>query len=85
MKSKTKQTFEDAMQKLEEIVRELEAGDLPLEKAIARFEEGVKLSEFCSKKLDETERKITILLKDREGNITEQPFASGPEPTDAGE
>ncbi len=51
------------MQQLEQIVAELEAGDLPLDKAIEKFEEGVKLSKFCSTKLDESEKRISILLK----------------------
>ena len=71
-----KKTFEQSMKQLEQIVQELESGDLPLEKAIKKFEEGVQLSKFCSKKLDETEKKITILLQDQEGNILEKPFMS---------
>ena len=66
------QTFEKAMKQLEQIVQELETGDLPLEKALKKFEEGIQLSRFCSQKLDETEKKITILLKDKEGNIFEK-------------
>jgi len=72
----TKQTFEKAMKKLEQIVQELESGNLPLEKAISKFEEGVTLSNFCSKKLDETEKRITILMQDAEGNVIEKPFIS---------
>ncbi|MBW1692622.1 MAG: exodeoxyribonuclease VII small subunit [Deltaproteobacteria bacterium] len=71
-----KQTFEQAMQKLEQIVQDLEFGDQPLEKSLKRFEEGVKLSKFCSEKLDETEKKVTILLQDRKGNLFEEPFIS---------
>jgi len=62
------------MKKLEQIVQELESGDLPLEKAILKYEEGVRLSRFCSEKLDETEKKITMLLRYQEGNISEKPF-----------
>ncbi len=69
-----KQTFEKAMKQLEEIVQELEIGDLPLEKAIKKFEEGVQLSKFCSETLDETEKRIKILLQDQQGNVTEKPF-----------
>jgi len=74
-------TFEKAMKKLEQIVRELESGDQPLEKAIKKFEEGVQLSKFCSEKLDETEQKVTLLLKDQTGNVFEKPFIPeiGPE------
>lgn len=69
-----KKSFEQYMKKLEQIIHELESGELPLEKAIKKFEEGIQLSQFCSKKLDETEKKITILLQDQEGNISEKPF-----------
>lgn len=77
-----KLTFEKAMKKLEQIVRELESGDQPLEKAIKKFEEGVQLSKFCSEKLDETEQRITLLLKDQDGNVFEEPFSSEIEPED---
>jgi len=78
-----KQTFENAMKKLELIVQELESGDQPLEDAVKKFEEGVKLSKFCSEKLDETEKRITILLKDQTGNLFEKPFTSESESEDA--
>ncbi|MBW2100124.1 MAG: exodeoxyribonuclease VII small subunit [Deltaproteobacteria bacterium] len=71
-----KKTFEDALKQLEVIVDELESDDLPLEKAIKRFEQGVRLSKFCSEKLDETEEKITILLKNQDGGVVEKPFSS---------
>lgn len=67
-------TFEKAMKKLEEIVQELETGELTLEESLKKFQEGVKLSKFCSSKLDETEKKITLLLKDHHGNLIETPF-----------
>jgi len=63
-----KQSFEKALKQLEEIVHELESGDLPLEKAMSRFEDGMRLSRFCSQQLDETERKITLLTQDQYGN-----------------
>jgi exodeoxyribonuclease VII small subunit len=69
-----KKTFEQSMKQLEQIVQELESGDLSLEKAIKKFEEGVQLSKFCSKKLEETEKKISILLKGTNGEISEVPF-----------
>ena len=69
-----KKTFEQSMKQLEQIVQELESGDLPLEKAIKKFEEGTQLSKYCSAKLDETEKKITLLMQDAEGNITASPF-----------
>lgn len=70
-----KQTFENAMKRLEAIIQELEGGDLSLDEALKKFQEGVKLSKFCSNKLDETEKKVSILLKDEESNVHEQPFS----------
>ncbi len=69
-----KQTFENAMKQLEEIVKELESGELPLEKALQRFEEGMKLSKYCTRKLDETEKKVALLIKDHRGTVSEKPF-----------
>ena len=69
-----KKTFEQSMEQLEQIVQELESGDLPLEKAIKKFEEGIQLSKLCAKKLDETEKKVSLLLEDEQGSITEEPF-----------
>jgi len=76
------QTFENAMNKLEKIVQELESTDLPLEKAIKKFEEGVQLSKFCSEKLDETEKRITMLLKDQNDRVFDKPFISKTESDD---
>jgi len=67
-------SFEKSLKQLEQIVQELESGNLPLEKAMKKFEEGVKLSKYCSEKLDETEKKISVLLHDNESNIAEEPF-----------
>lgn len=80
-----KQTFESAMKRLEQIVQELEQGELPLEKAMSKFEEGVQLSKFCSQKLDETEKKVTILLKDTDGNSIEKAFQTGDPPDEDNE
>ena len=76
------QTFEQAMKKLELIVQQLESGEQPLEDAVKKFEEGIKLSKFCSEKLNETEKRITMLLKDQMGNVFEKPFISESEPED---
>ena len=70
-------TIEQAMKQLEQIVQDLESGDLPLEKAIKKFEEGVQLSKFCSQKLDETEKRITILMQNSDGKTAEVPFPDG--------
>jgi len=77
-----KQTFEKAIQQLEEIVQELESGDLPLEKAMQRFEQGIGLSKQCSKMLDETEKKISILVQETDGTVTEKPFSESEEEPD---
>jgi exodeoxyribonuclease VII small subunit len=69
-----KERFEDALQKLEKIVSKLEEGDLPLEESLKIFEEGIRLSRFCNQKLDEAEKRVEILLKDREGNVRPQVF-----------
>ena len=69
-----KKTFEEAMEQLENIVKGLESGRLPLEKAIKKFEQGMKYSEVCHDILDETEKKISVILKDNNGNIREEPF-----------
>lgn len=68
----TKLSFEKAMEQLEQIVQELEAKDVPIEKALKKFEKGVLLSKHCSELLDETEQKITLLLQDHNGNIEEK-------------
>jgi len=65
--------FEDALTRLEEIVRTMEAGDLSLEDSLKVFEEGIGLVRFCSKKLDEAERRVEILLKENE-TLIRQPF-----------
>ena len=74
-----KKSFEQALQLLEKIVQELETGDLPLEKAMSKFEEGIQLTRFCSQKLDETEQKINLLLQDQQGNVSSKPFETNGE------
>ena len=69
-----KLTFENAMERLEAIVQELESGDLSLDDALKKFQEGIKLSKFCSNKLDETEKKVSMLVKDEEGDLRAEPF-----------
>lgn len=75
----SKKNFEQSMKELEKIVEELESGDLPLEKALKKFEEGMKLSNFCSKTLEETEAKITMLIKNPDGSVAEEPFSQSGE------
>ena len=66
--------FEAALKQLEQIVEQLEAGDLPLERSLELFEQGVRLSRDCQKRLDEAERRVEILLKGEGGGYTPSPF-----------
>jgi len=67
-------SFEDSLKKLEEIVAQMERGDLPLEESVKLFEEGTRLSAECRKQLDEAEGKIEILVKQRDGSMKREPF-----------
>ena len=71
--------FEDCLKRLEGIVDQLEKGDIPLEKALALFEEGMKLSDSCRKQLEEAEGKVEILLK-QNGKLQPQPFEVADKP-----
>ena len=68
------QKFEDAMKRLEEIVQGLEGGDLSLEEALKVFEEGMKLVQFGSHKLEEAEKKVTLLVREGGGKFAKVPF-----------
>lgn len=59
--------FEEALTKLEEAVQQLESGELPLEKSLDVFETGVKMSRICTKKLEEAEKKVELLLDVKDG------------------
>jgi exodeoxyribonuclease VII small subunit len=65
--------FEDCLQRLEKIVQDLEKGDVPLEKSLTLFEEGMQLSNACRKELEEAEGKVEILLK-QNGKLQPEPF-----------
>lgn len=65
--------FEESLQRLEAIVTELEKGDVPLDRALQLFDEGMKLSGSCRKELEEAEGKVEILLK-RNGKLQAEPF-----------
>ena len=69
-----KKNFENALADLENIVQRLDENDLSLDEALSLFEEGIKLSRFCSQKLDSVENKVEILLRDDEGNLKKEPF-----------
>jgi len=66
--------FEQSLKKLEEVVRKLEGGSLSLDDSIKAFEEGVKHAAFCAKKLDEAERKVELLIKQRNDSFRREPF-----------
>ena len=80
--------FEEALARLEAIVNELERGQLPLDDSMRIFEEGMKLSKTCLKMLEEAERKVEILIKDKDGGKRARPFelelSSGSEPENGG-
>ncbi|HPF21136.1 MAG TPA: exodeoxyribonuclease VII small subunit [Syntrophomonas sp.] len=64
-----KQSFDQALQRLEEIVEQLESGQLGLEESLARFEEGVRISMFCQEELQKTDGKVSLLMKKMNGEM----------------
>lgn len=68
-----KQNFEDALNRLEAIARELEQGDISLDDTLQKFEEGMKLAEFCDRKLEDAQKRIDILMK-KDGELVAVPF-----------
>jgi len=71
---KTNKSFESSLKELEQIVDQLEGGDLSLEKSLELFEQGVRLSRECQKRLDDAEQRVEILLKGNGGAVTTSPF-----------
>ena len=71
-------TFEEAMEQLEQIVEELEGGELTLDESLARYEKGVKAVKRCRDILDSAEKKLQILLSDEEGSFREEDFEEEP-------
>lgn len=71
-----KQTFEQSMERLNMIVRELEKGEAPLSESLALFEEGTALIAACGKMLDEAEQKVVKLRKRADGSPVEEPFGA---------
>jgi exodeoxyribonuclease VII small subunit len=67
-------SFEESLTKLEEIVAQLERGDLSLEDSVRLFEEGSRLSADCRKQLEEAEGKVEMLVKQRDGSLKREPF-----------
>ena len=66
--------FEDALKKLEDIVSSLEKGNLALDESLAVYEEGIKLSRVCAKKLEAAKRKVELLVKSESGKFDLEPF-----------
>lgn len=73
MAEKKSADFEQSLERLESLVEEMEGGELSLEDMIRHFEEGSKLVELCTEKLNEVERKIEKLVK-KDGELVEEPF-----------
>ena len=71
-----KMSFEESIKRLDEIVKELEKGDVPLEKSLTLFEEGTQLIKSCGKLLDSAEQKVVKLQKGPDGEPVELPFDS---------
>ncbi len=70
---KTGPSFEACLEELEKVVKELEGGDLPLERALDLFERGVQLSNTCRKRLEEAETRVEMLIR-KNGKIQAEPF-----------
>lgn len=66
--------FEEALKKLEKIVENLEDGNLSLDDALGKYEEGIRLSKMCAKKLEVAKKKVEILLKSEDGSVEVRPF-----------
>lgn len=73
-KDQSRKKFEVALEEVEQIVERLESGELSLEESLAAFEEGVGLVKVCYQKLSDVERRIELLVKDREGKLQLKPF-----------
>lgn len=69
--------FEEALKKLEKIVDDLEKGDLSLDEALRKYQEGIELSRQCSQRLDSAKKKIDLLIKNKKGEFELKPFDEG--------
>lgn len=70
---KTK-NYEEMLGELESIVQQLEKGELPLDESLALFQKGIELSQSCNQRLDQIEKKISVLLEDKDGTLREEDF-----------
>jgi len=70
--------FEEAIADLEQVVEQLESGDLSLEDSLEAFEKGVGLVRYCNQKLSQVEKKVELLVKDKQGQLQLKAFGNGP-------
>lgn len=77
-KDATDRKFESALEELEQVVEQLESGELSLEDSLSAFEKGVGLVRFCNQKLNDVEKKIEMLVKDKEGKLQLKELAELP-------
>lgn len=78
-KEQSDKKFDTALEDLEQVVEQLESGDLALEDSLAAFEKGVGLVKFCNQKLNEVEKKVELLIKDKEGKLQLKAFEDSSE------
>lgn len=75
----SKKSFENAITELEEVVEKLEKGELSLDDSIEVFQKGIELSKYCNKRLDEVEKKISVLIEAENGELQEKEFSNSEE------
>ncbi len=75
--SKKNATFEENMERLEQIVRAMEKGDVPLEESLKLFQEGTALVKTCAKLLDDAEQQVTKIVTQADGSPAEEVFSNG--------
>lgn len=73
-----KMTFEQALERLESLVEQLERGELPLESSLVAFEEGMKLARLCSLRLEDAEKRVKVLSEDAGGGAVLDDFEGDP-------
>ena len=77
--------FEEAIADLEQVVEQLESGDLSLEDSLEAFEKGVGLVRYCNQKLSQVEKKVELLVKDKQGQLQLKAFGNGPADSESGQ
>ncbi len=76
--------FEEAIKKLEKIVEDLEKGDLSLDEALKKYQDGLEMSRVCAQRLDNAKKKIDVLVKNKKGEFELKPFDSLPVSSSSG-